>query len=125
MLGPLRQQRFDLSPELVWNSPAVILRHESHARAHATRRRPWKSFSRRIVGNGPTWSRWTYRPIEIGSKAYGDLKRRLVVECAGDIDAYVEGKTGFIVAVLRQVGLAEASLSDIEVMNRKQRNSAG
>jgi len=58
------------------------------------------------------------------ARAYGELKMRLAVECAGDIDAYVEGKTGFIVSVLRQVGLAEASLSDIEVMNRKRRGRA-
>jgi GrpB-like predicted nucleotidyltransferase (UPF0157 family) len=58
------------------------------------------------------------------ARTYGDLKRRLAVECSGDIDAYVEGKTGFIVSILRQAGLAEASLLDIEVMNRKPRDSA-
>ena len=47
---------------------------------------------------------------------YGDLKRRLAVECSKDIDAYVEGKTGFIVSFLQQAGFAEASLLDIEVM---------
>jgi GrpB-like predicted nucleotidyltransferase (UPF0157 family) len=58
------------------------------------------------------------------AQAYGDLKRRLAVECYGDVDAYVEGKTGFVVSILRQAGFAEASLSDIEAMNRKQRDSA-
>jgi GrpB-like predicted nucleotidyltransferase (UPF0157 family) len=64
------------------------------------------------------------RSDDEAARAYGDLKRRLAVECSGDVDAYVEGKTGFIVSILRQAGFEEASLSDIEVMNRKQRDSA-
>jgi len=39
------------------------------------------------------------------ARAYGELKRRLAVAHAGNIDAYVEGKTDFIVSILRQVGL--------------------
>ena len=70
------QQRFDLSPQRVRNSPAVVLRYGSHARAHATTRLSWKNFSRRIVGNGPTWSRWNYQPIGIGSKAQNDRRKR-------------------------------------------------
>jgi len=57
------------------------------------------------------------------ARAYGELKKRLAVEHAGDMDAYVEAKTDFIVSVLRQVGFAESRLSDIEAMNRK--GSAG
>ena len=55
------------------------------------------------------------------AQAYGVLKKRLASECAGDIDAYVEGKTEFIVSVLREADFSAASLSDIEAMNRKQR----
>lgn len=52
-------------------------------------------------------------------RAYGALKRRLAREHAGDVDAYVEGKTAFIVNILRQQGFTAASLADIERMNRK------
>lgn len=55
------------------------------------------------------------------ARAYGDLKRRLAVEHAGDIDAYVEGKTAFIVTILSKVGFSAAALSDIEAIHRRRR----
>lgn len=58
------------------------------------------------------------------ARAYGALKRRLALEHAGDSDAYVQGKTAFIVDILRQVGFSATSLADIELMNRKRPASA-
>ena len=51
--------------------------------------------------------------------AYGSLKKRLASELPNDIDAYVEAKTDFIVAVLREAGIAEGQLQDIERANRR------
>jgi GrpB-like predicted nucleotidyltransferase (UPF0157 family) len=53
------------------------------------------------------------------AQAYGELKKRLAVEHAHDIDAYVEGKTAFIVSILRDLGFSATSLSDVTAMNRK------
>lgn len=47
------------------------------------------------------------------ARAYGDLKRRLAAEFADDMDAYVRGKTSFILAVLRKSGFAREVLEDI------------
>jgi hypothetical protein len=56
MLRPmLWQYRFDLCPKHVRNPPAVVLRNESHAPAHATPWLPWKTSLHQMVGNGPTW----------------------------------------------------------------------
>jgi len=50
---------------------------------------------------------------------YGNLKRRLAVEFSTDIDSYVFGKTGFILDVLRRVGLTDEQLASIERVNRR------
>ena len=36
-----------------------------------------------------------------------------------DIDGYREGKSPFLIAVLREVGFSEESLREVEAMNRK------
>jgi GrpB-like predicted nucleotidyltransferase (UPF0157 family) len=51
--------------------------------------------------------------------AYGELKKRLAREHARDIDGYIEGKTSFLVGILREVGFAEGAIVEIERMNRK------
>lgn len=51
--------------------------------------------------------------------AYGALKRRLAHECAHDIDAYVAGKTDFIVEILREAGIDRERLAGIEAANRR------
>lgn len=53
------------------------------------------------------------------AQAYGSLKKRLAREFAGDIDGYVEAKTGFLVAILRQMGFPEERIAEIERVNRK------
>ena len=51
------------------------------------------------------------------ARAYAELKRRLAPECAGDIDAYVRGKTNFLLSVLRAAGVSEHALAEIERVN--------
>jgi GrpB-like predicted nucleotidyltransferase (UPF0157 family) len=53
------------------------------------------------------------------ARAYGDLKKRLALEYARDIDGYVEAKTGFLLEVLRKSGFAEGRLAEIERVNRR------
>lgn len=53
------------------------------------------------------------------AEAYGDLKRRLAREFPNDIDGYVEAKTGFLVGILRTVGLPEKTLAEIERVNAR------
>lgn len=52
------------------------------------------------------------------ASAYGDLKKRLVLENSYDIDRYVERKTPFITAVLRAAGFDEQAISRITQNNR-------
>jgi len=55
------------------------------------------------------------------ARAYGELKRRLAAEHAYDIDRYIEGKTSFLVGVLREVGFAADALDAITRVNRAKR----
>lgn len=52
------------------------------------------------------------------ASAYGALKKRLAQVFTHDIDAYVDAKTDFIVAILREGGLSESHLESIERANR-------
>jgi len=52
------------------------------------------------------------------ARAYGDLKKRLALEFAHDIDGYVEAKTSFLVGILRQIGFSENDLAEITGVNR-------
>lgn len=52
-------------------------------------------------------------------KQYSALKRELALAHSHDIEAYIEGKTQFIVEILQQMGLGDSELSKIEISNRK------
>jgi GrpB-like predicted nucleotidyltransferase (UPF0157 family) len=58
------------------------------------------------------------RANAVAAKAYGDLKRRLAISSAGNVDAYVHGKTDFLVGLLRKAGFSESRLADIVRMNQ-------
>lgn len=51
-------------------------------------------------------------------QAYSQLKRELAAKYPNDIDSYVEGKTAFITAILKQTGFNEVVLKNIEEQNR-------
>jgi len=53
------------------------------------------------------------------ASAYGALKKRLAREFPNDIDGYVDGKTGFLVGVLRAIGFDEGVLQDMQRVNRR------
>jgi GrpB-like predicted nucleotidyltransferase (UPF0157 family) len=53
------------------------------------------------------------------ARAYGELKQRLAVRFAGDVNGYVEGKTAFILDILRASGFAERDLSAIAAINHR------
>jgi len=50
--------------------------------------------------------------------AYGVLKKQLAEQFPTDIGSYCDGKTDFIVGILREVGLASQELISIETVNR-------
>lgn len=51
--------------------------------------------------------------------AYGELKQGLARRFADDIDGYIEGKTAFLVDILRKAGFRNGTLREIEQMNRR------
>jgi GrpB-like predicted nucleotidyltransferase (UPF0157 family) len=53
------------------------------------------------------------------ARSYGELKKRLALNFARDIDGYVEAKTTFLVAILRKRGFSEETLAEIERINRR------
>ncbi len=53
------------------------------------------------------------------AKAYSELKYQLAESCRNDIDAYVEGKSAFLLSLLKHSGFSEAEISAIEKVNRK------
>lgn len=48
---------------------------------------------------------------------YGKLKKRLARRFPRDIDAYIEAKTDYLVAILRKVGFPDDVLAEIERVN--------
>ena len=52
--------------------------------------------------------------------AYGKLKKDLARTFPGDIDSYIDGKTDFLLAILRQAGFPAEQLDAIEAANRKK-----
>jgi GrpB-like predicted nucleotidyltransferase (UPF0157 family) len=54
------------------------------------------------------------------AQAYGDLKKRLARDFPHDIDSYVDGKTDFLLDLLRRAGLPADRLKAIESANRKR-----
>ena len=53
------------------------------------------------------------------ANAYGSLKKSLASKFSDDIDAYLDGKTGMILGILRDVGFSRDQLDAIERINRK------
>lgn len=49
---------------------------------------------------------------------YGRLKKQLAAKFPTDIDRYVDGKTGFILAALREMGLSDGQLADVYAVNK-------
>jgi len=54
------------------------------------------------------------------AQVYGELKKRLAQEFPNDIESYVDGKTSFILEVLREQGVAAEQLVAIGRANRKK-----
>lgn len=54
------------------------------------------------------------------AQEYGELKKRLSQEYSNDIESYVDGKTNLMLGVLREQGVAEEQLVEIERANRKK-----
>jgi GrpB-like predicted nucleotidyltransferase (UPF0157 family) len=53
------------------------------------------------------------------AREYGDLKKRLAQQFPHDIESYVEGKTDFILTILRAAGLPADRIERIERANRR------
>jgi GrpB-like predicted nucleotidyltransferase (UPF0157 family) len=54
------------------------------------------------------------------ARAYAELKKRLAVEFADDVEGYVASKTAFILDILRASGFDERDLESIAAINRKR-----
>jgi GrpB-like predicted nucleotidyltransferase (UPF0157 family) len=52
---------------------------------------------------------------------YGKLKMELARKFSNDIDSYVEGKTDFILNILKEKGFELSDLENIKDVNKKQR----
>ena len=48
---------------------------------------------------------------------YGTLKQALAKQFPNDIDRYIAGKTDFILAILRQIGITEDELAAVRGIN--------
>jgi GrpB-like predicted nucleotidyltransferase (UPF0157 family) len=53
------------------------------------------------------------------ARAYAELKRSLAHRFPDDIDAYVEGKSAFLLEILREEGFDAEALAAIEARNRR------
>ena len=53
------------------------------------------------------------------AREYAQLKKQLAKQFPHDSDAYVDGKTDFLLRILRAAGLPTARLAEIERANRK------
>ncbi len=56
-------------------------------------------------------------------KQYSDLKLQLARDHADNIDLYVEGKTSFIVNILKQLGMSDSEIKEIEDANKAPPNT--
>jgi GrpB-like predicted nucleotidyltransferase (UPF0157 family) len=52
------------------------------------------------------------------ARVYSELKTELARRFSDDIDRYIDGKTEFILGILRTIGMNEADLSGIREINR-------
>ena len=55
---------------------------------------------------------------------YGRLKRELAARYPHDIDAYIDGKTSFIVGILKQVGMTPDELVEVVGANQMSREDS-
>jgi len=55
------------------------------------------------------------------ARKYGELKAALAVKYPRDIDAYVAGKSEFLLSILTKLGFSGADLEEIEKVNRNIR----
>ena len=55
------------------------------------------------------------------AQAYGDLKKQLADQFPHDIDSYIEGKTDFLLGILRQQGFSQEQCAVINQVNRIQK----
>ena len=54
----------------------------------------------------------------LAAAAYGALKKELAAKCAGNIGKYVEGKSAFLLDMLRRAGFGDTALDAIREANR-------
>lgn len=52
---------------------------------------------------------------------YGNLKKELAKKYPYDIDSYVEGKTDFVIGILRQYDFSEEEINEIVGVNKKEK----
>ena len=67
-----------------------------------------------------TWLFATISEPIIQTPAYTvDLKKRLAIDFADDVDGYVEAKTSFLIDILKRQGFSHDLLNEIEHANRR------
>jgi GrpB-like predicted nucleotidyltransferase (UPF0157 family) len=54
------------------------------------------------------------------AKAYGELKLALAARYPEDIESYIDGKTDFLIGILRETGFPQDALDRAEAVNRKK-----
>ncbi len=52
------------------------------------------------------------------AKEYGELKKQLAAKYPNDMDRYVEGKTAFIIEILKTFGFNQSELQNITLQNK-------
>ncbi|MHC4955879.1 MAG: GrpB family protein [Planctomycetota bacterium] len=67
----------------------------------------------------------TLRADPARARAYGDLKRRLAARFPDDIDAYIEGKSEFVLRILAESGFQPGELDAIRGVNRGNGRNPG
>ena len=55
----------------------------------------------------------------LAAKEYGELKKRLALRFADDIDGYIDGKTPFILGILAASDFSSGEIEGIRGINRK------
>jgi GrpB-like predicted nucleotidyltransferase (UPF0157 family) len=57
------------------------------------------------------------RNSDVAAK-YGRLKKQLAARFPNDMNTYIDGKTDFVLGVLRDMGLSDHQLAEIDAVNR-------
>ena len=58
------------------------------------------------------------------ARKYGDLKKRLAAQHAHDISAYIEGKSAFLLSILRNLGFSRKELGEVERVSEHTEDGA-